>query len=155
VALVKFYKTPEAFLEKEKLTPPVVFTNGCFDILHLGHARYLKASRALGNSLVIGLNSDLSVQSLKGPLRPIYAEQIRAEMLLALACVDAVVLFHEDTPEKIIEKIRPNILTKGGDYQKSSIVGAKFVESLGGQVIVLPFEEGFSTSGILKKLNEF
>jgi D-beta-D-heptose 7-phosphate kinase/D-beta-D-heptose 1-phosphate adenosyltransferase len=151
---VKFYKTPEAFLEHEKPRTPLVFTNGCFDILHVGHARYLKASRALGNTLVIGLNSDSSVKRLKGPSRPIYSEEIRAEMLLSLECVDAVVLFHEDTPQNIIEKIRPNILTKGGDYKKSAIVGAEFVESLGGQVIALPFEEGFSTSAILKNSSQ-
>ncbi len=149
---MKFYKTPEDFLKHEKRASPLVFTNGCFDILHVGHARYLKASRALGNSLVIGLNSDASVKRLKGPSRPIHAEQLRAEMLLSLACVDAVVLFDEDTPQKIIEKIRPDILTKGGDYQKSSIVGAAFVESVGGKVVVLPFEDGFSTTNILGRL---
>ncbi len=156
---MKFYKTAEAFLQNEKPVPPIVFTNGCFDILHVGHARYLKASRALGNTLVIGLNSDASVKRLKnkatgaGPARPIYPEHIRAEMLLALKSVDAVVLFDEDTPQKIIEKICPDILTKGGDYQKSSIAGAEFVSSQGGQVIIIPFEKGFSTTNILSHLS--
>lgn len=130
----------------------VVFTNGCFDILHIGHLRYLEAAKKLGDVLVIGLNSDESVKRLKGPARPICDESERQEMLLGLKPVDFVFLFEEDTPENLIKKIKPNFLCKGGDWKKSSIVGADFVESYGGQVLSLNFEAGHSTTDIIDRV---
>ncbi len=130
----------------------VVFTNGCFDILHVGHVRYLKEARQLGDLLVIGLNTDASVRRLKGPERPLQSEAARAEILAALACVDFVVLFDEETPEQLIHQVRPDVLVKGGDYSIATIVGAPFVQSYGGQVKVLPFSTGFSTTSIIEKM---
>lgn len=132
----------------------VVFTNGCFDLLHPGHVRVLGKSRALGDHLVVGLNSDRSVRRLKGPDRPVHRESDRAEVLLALQSVDAVILFDEDTPERLIRELRPDILTKGGDYQRDDIVGADFVESTGGRVVVLPYETGHSTSALIRTFRE-
>lgn len=131
----------------------VVFTNGCFDILHVGHLRYLKAAKKLGDILVIGLNSDLSVSRLKGPDRPICPESERQEMLLGLKAVDYVFIFEEDTPLNLIQKIKPDILCKGGDWKKEHIVGSDFVESYGGQVLSLNFEEGHSTTNIIEKIS--
>jgi len=129
----------------------IVFTNGCFDVLHLGHLHILSAAKALGTKLVLGLNSDTSVKRLKGESRPIFNEQIRSWQLAALACVDAVILFEEDTPLNLIKVIEPNILVKGGDYKINEIVGADFVTNNSGKVKVVPFLEGFSTTGILER----
>lgn len=130
----------------------IVFTNGCFDLLHPGHIRYLAAARDLGNFLVIGLNSDASVQRLKGPSRPIQNEQIRAELMAALHIVDAVVIFDEDTPLELISTLKPDVLVKGGDYSIATIVGADVVLSNGGRVEVIPFEDGFSTTNLINKI---
>ncbi|MES2856812.1 MAG: D-glycero-beta-D-manno-heptose 1-phosphate adenylyltransferase [Bdellovibrionota bacterium] len=132
----------------------VVFTNGCFDILHVGHVRYLKEARAQGDILVLGLNTDRSVSVLKGPNRPVQNENARAEILAALECVDFVTLFDEDTPEKLIKEIRPDVLVKGGDYKIETIVGADFVMSYGGQVKPLQFVDGSSTTSIIEKLKK-
>ncbi|MBN2745146.1 MAG: D-glycero-beta-D-manno-heptose 1-phosphate adenylyltransferase [Bacteroidales bacterium] len=132
----------------------IVFTNGCFDILHPGHIDYLFKARLLGDKLVIGLNSDDSVSRLKGPTRPINSETFRATMLAAFAFVDAIVIFNEDTPYQLISNLLPDILVKGGDYSKETIVGADVVENNGGKVVVLPFLEGFSTSNIINKIKE-
>lgn len=132
----------------------MVFTNGCFDILHVGHVRYLQASREQGRYLVVGLNSDSSVKKLKGTSRPVNTESDRAEVLLGLSSVDYVVLFNEDTPLKLIESLKPQILTKGGDYKKETIVGAHFVESLGGKVVIIPFEPGYSTTATIGKMGK-
>ncbi|MCS6796549.1 MAG: D-glycero-beta-D-manno-heptose 1-phosphate adenylyltransferase [Raineya sp.] len=129
----------------------IVFTNGCFDILHLGHVDYLEKARLLGDKLVVGLNSDSSVRRLKGERRPINSEYARARVLAALAFVDAVCIFEEDTPKSLIEKIRPDILTKGSDYTLENIVGADFVRSYGGVVKTIELVEGFSTTKILDK----
>ncbi|PKQ69975.1 D-glycero-beta-D-manno-heptose 1-phosphate adenylyltransferase [Raineya orbicola] len=129
----------------------VVFTNGCFDILHLGHIDYLEKARHLGDKLVVGLNSDSSVRRLKGVERPINPEYARARVLAALEFVDAVCVFEEDTPKSLIEKIYPDILTKGSDYTLENIVGADFVMSYGGQVKTIDLVEGFSTTQILDK----
>lgn len=126
----------------------IVFTNGCFDLMHPGHLRYLAAARALGKRLVVGLNSDASVTRLKGPDRPIMDEQARALLLASLLFVDLVVVFDEDTPLALITELQPDVLAKGGDYAIADIVGAPEVQSRGGQVVVLPFVEGYSTSGI-------
>lgn len=129
----------------------VVFTNGCFDLLHVGHVRYLQEAKAQGKKLVVGVNSDASVRILKGPTRPIQNENDRAEILAALGCVDYVVIFTEETPEKLIQSVRPSVLVKGGDWKPETIVGAPFVMSYGGQVKSLQFVDGKSTTKIIEK----
>ncbi len=131
-----------------------VFTNGCFDILHVGHVRYLKEARALGDALVVGLNSDKSVKSLKGEDRPLVSQEERKELLEALSCVSKVFLFDEETPLNLILKLKPVILVKGGDYQVSDIIGAKEVLSWGGDVKSLNFHEGHSTTDIFEKVKK-
>ena len=131
----------------------IVFTNGCFDILHLGHVQYLAQAKELGDLLVIGLNSDLSVKRLKGETRPVNPEHARALVLAALQFVDFVILFEEDTPFELIQKIIPDVLVKGGDYNKDQIVGADIVTSNGGEVVVLDFVDGFSTTQIINQCN--
>ena len=131
----------------------IVFTNGCFDVLHFGHVHYLLQAKALGDILVVGLNSDNSVRRLKGSSRPINGEQERAYVLAALACVDYVVVFGEDTPKELIETVRPDVLVKGGEYALDQIVGADFVTRNGGTVTTLPFVEGFSSTRIIEQLN--
>jgi len=128
-----------------------VFTNGCFDILHVGHVRYLREARLLGDRLVVGLNSDSSVKRLKGDSRPVVSEENRKEVLEALESVDEVVLFEEDTPLELIKKVRPNVLVKGGDYSIDDIVGAKEVISWGGEVRSLNFHSGHSSSQIISE----
>ncbi len=130
----------------------IVFTNGCFDILHLGHVRTLQRARSLGDVLVVGLNSDASVRRLKGPERPVTPEAQRAEILGALSAVDCLVLFSEPTPLKLIQAVRPDFLVKGGDWKKKDIVGSGFVESYGGKVSSLPTVKGFSTTGLIGKI---
>jgi D-beta-D-heptose 7-phosphate kinase/D-beta-D-heptose 1-phosphate adenosyltransferase len=130
----------------------VVFTNGVFDILHPGHLRYLQQARALGDALIVGLNADASVRRNKGPQRPINDERERAEILAALECVDAVVIFGEDTPADIIRAIQPDVLVKGADWAEDAIVGRDTVEARGGRVVRVPIEQGFSTSGIIEKI---
>lgn len=129
----------------------IVFTNGCFDLLHIGHVRYLQEARSLGDILVVGVNSDRSVQVLKGPTRPIQNQNDRAEILAALACVDYTVIFDEQTPERLIHEVRPDILVKGGDWKISEIVGSDFVLAKGGQVRSLQFIDGRSTTKIIEK----
>jgi D-beta-D-heptose 7-phosphate kinase/D-beta-D-heptose 1-phosphate adenosyltransferase len=129
----------------------IVFTNGCFDLLHVGHIRYLQQARALGDLLVVGVNSDASVKRLKGPTRPVQNEEDRAEILAALACVDFTVIFPEDTPEKLIQAVVPGILVKGGDWKIDQIVGAHFVQSQGGKVLSLQFVDGKSTTKLIEK----
>ena len=133
-------------------TPRVVFTNGVFDILHVGHVRYLKKAKSFGDILIVGLNSDASVRRLKGPERPLQRQRDRAEILASLRVVDYVVLFGEDTPESLICAIRPDVLVKGADYATAEIVGADFVKSYGGAVRRVRLSRGRSTSGILQKL---
>jgi rfaE bifunctional protein nucleotidyltransferase chain/domain len=130
----------------------VVFTNGCFDILHSGHLQYLSEASQLGNKLVVGLNADVSVKILKGESRPINNEIARAQMLAALFFVDLVVLFSEETPKNLIESLTPDILVKGGDYSIDTIVGADHVLKNGGQVLPLSFVEGFSSTKIINKI---
>lgn len=130
----------------------IVFTNGCFDILHQGHIDLLAKAADQGNVLIVGLNSDSSVRHLKGSERPINREEDRALMLASLLCVDAVCIFEEATPLKLIEIIQPDVLVKGGDYQKEQIVGSQEVEARGGTVVIVPFVQGYSTSGLVKKI---
>lgn len=132
----------------------VVFTNGCFDILHVGHVRYLTQARSLGDVLVVGLNTDASVQRLKGPTRPVNDQKSRAAVLAHLRSVDYITFFDEPTPLELIEKIIPDVLVKGGDWKKKDIVGSAFVESRGGSVRSLKFVEGFSTTKTIEKLSQ-
>ncbi len=129
----------------------VVFTNGCFDIIHAGHIDYLSKARNLGDVLVVGLNSDESVRRLKGPQRPINNVDARSKVLASLFFVDYIIVFEEDTPLNLIKSVRPDILVKGGDYTRDAVVGADFVESYGGKVVILPFLKGYSTTSILNK----
>lgn len=129
----------------------IVFTNGVFDILHPGHLRYLQAARAHGDVLIVGLNSDASVRRNKGSGRPINPEAERAEVLLALDCVDAVSVFDEETPAEIIRRVQPDVLVKGADWPADQIVGRDTVEARGGVVILEPVEDGYSTSAIIEK----
>jgi D-beta-D-heptose 7-phosphate kinase/D-beta-D-heptose 1-phosphate adenosyltransferase len=131
----------------------IVFTNGCFDLLHVGHTRYLEAARALGDVLVVGVNTDASVKSLhKSPERPIVSEDQRAEVLAALACVDYVVLFNEPDPGRLIEAIQPDILVKGGDWPPEQIVGRDTVEARGGRVQTIPLVPGISTTTLVHRI---
>jgi rfaE bifunctional protein nucleotidyltransferase chain/domain len=130
----------------------VVFTNGCFDLIHPGHVRYLQQARALGDALIVALNSDRSVRELKGDKRPILTENERAEVMAALACVDYVTIFDEPTPREIIAALLPDVLVKGGDWGVDSIVGREEVEAAGGQVLSLPFVDGCSTTDVIERI---
>jgi D-glycero-beta-D-manno-heptose 1-phosphate adenylyltransferase len=130
----------------------LVFTNGVFDIIHPGHVRYLGEARAQGDALIVAVNSDRSVRAIKGPERPINREQERAEVLAALAAVDAVVVFDEDDPHAIISAIQPDILVKGADWAADRIIGRDVVEARGGQVVRIAFAPGFSTTSIIEKI---
>ncbi|GIL18499.1 MAG: hypothetical protein BroJett040_22500 [Oligoflexia bacterium] len=129
----------------------IVFTNGCFDLLHVGHVRYLQEAKSLGDILVVALNTDESVKLLKGPTRPVQNESDRAEILAALGCVDFTTLFSEQTPANIIQVVKPDILVKGGDWKIEQIVGADFVQSYGGKVYSLNFVDGKSTTNLIQK----
>ena len=138
--------------QSRKNSQKIVFTNGCFDILHVGHLRYLSDAKALGDLLIVGVNSDSSVRELKGSERPIISEEERCEMLEGLKAVDCAVIFSDPTPLELIKKIKPDFLCKGGDWSIDKIVGAEFVQSTGGQVRSLPFVNGKSTSSIIEKI---
>jgi D-beta-D-heptose 7-phosphate kinase/D-beta-D-heptose 1-phosphate adenosyltransferase len=141
--------------ERERLRQAgkkLVFTNGCFDILHVGHVRYLNAARKLGDALVVAINSDKSVRELKGPSRPVVGETERAEMLAGLRSVDYVTIFDDVSPRTLVASLLPDILVKGGDYELDQIHGREEVEAAGGRVIALPFVEGASTTGIIEKI---
>jgi D-beta-D-heptose 7-phosphate kinase/D-beta-D-heptose 1-phosphate adenosyltransferase len=138
--------------DERKKGKRVVFTNGCFDLLHVGHVKYLQKARAFGDLLILGLNSDASVRRLKGDKRPLIGEEERAHLLAALDCVDYVVLFDEDTPQKLIESIQPLVLVKGGDYSPEGVVGKDVVESYGGRVELVEFVDGKSTTNIIEKI---
>ena len=133
----------------------LVFTNGCFDLLHRGHVAYLTAARALGDTLVVGVNTDASTRRLdKGADRPLVAEGDRAYVLAALQCVDAVCLFDEDTPRELIAALLPDVLVKGGDYTLDGVVGRAEVEAAGGEVTLIPFVEGYSTSRLVDRIKK-
>jgi rfaE bifunctional protein nucleotidyltransferase chain/domain len=132
----------------------VVFTNGCFDLLHVGHVRYLREARGLGDVLVVGVNSDASVRAIKGPPRPLQPEADRAEILASLECVDYVTIFDEEIPAELIAAIVPDVLVKGGDWPLDQIVGRDTVEAGGGTVTTIPLVEGRSTSALLKRLDK-
>lgn len=149
----KLIKPSDLHIIREKCkNKKIVFTNGCFDILHIGHARYLKEASELGDILIIGLNSDDSVRRLKGENRPINTESERSEFLSYFNFVDYIVIFEDDTPYNLIKDCKPNVLVKGGDYDESNVAGASFVKKIGGEVVIIPLVEGKSTTGIINKL---
>jgi D-glycero-beta-D-manno-heptose 1-phosphate adenylyltransferase len=132
----------------------IVFTNGCFDIVHLGHIDYLEKARSMGDRLVLGLNTDASVSRLKGPGRPVVDEHARARLMAALSFVDTVILFDEPTPKELIEALKPDILVKGDDYTVETIVGADFVQSNGGEVKTVSLVPGYSTTALIEKIKK-
>jgi rfaE bifunctional protein nucleotidyltransferase chain/domain len=143
----------QALVERVRIAGrTVVFTNGVFDLLHVGHLRYLQQARELGDALIVGLNSDRSVRANKGPSRPVTPEAERAEILEALACVDAVVVFDQETPHQLIAALQPDVLVKGADWAEDAIVGRDIVEARGGRVVRVPLEAGRSTSAIIDKI---
>jgi rfaE bifunctional protein nucleotidyltransferase chain/domain len=139
----------------QKQGKKVVFTNGCFDILHRGHVEYLTQAKDLGDILVLGLNTDASVKRLgKSPERPINSEETRATILAGLECIDAIVLFDEDTPYELIQFVQPDVLVKGDDYKAEDIVGYDVVTAKGGKVITIPLVKGFSTTNLISKMKQ-
>jgi D-glycero-beta-D-manno-heptose 1-phosphate adenylyltransferase len=153
----KILSTDEMLNERERLRASgrrLVFTNGVFDLLHVGHVRYLAQARALGDALVVGINSDRSVRELKGPNRPVFVQAERAEILASLKHVDYVTIFDEVSPRRLIATLLPDVLVKGGDYQLDQIHGREEVEAAGGRVISLPFVPGASTTAVLERMKK-
>ena len=148
---ISLQEAEELFSDQSRKGKRMVFTNGCFDLLHRGHVYYLSRARELGDLLVVGLNSDASVRLLKGPGRPINSQEARAEVLGALAFVDHIIVFEEETPLKLITRLRPDVLVKGGDYKLEEIVGYREVTSWEGQVVTIPVLKGYSSSSIIQK----
>ncbi|MCI0491207.1 MAG: D-glycero-beta-D-manno-heptose 1-phosphate adenylyltransferase [Blastocatellia bacterium] len=153
--MTKIVNLKELIRERERLRREgklLVFTNGCFDLLHTGHVRYLKEARSLGDALAVALNSDRSVRALKGEGRPILNEAERAEVMAALEAVDYVIVFDEETPRELIARVRPDVLVKGGDWAIDQIVGREEVEAAGGRVLSLPYVESSSTTAIIDRI---
>ena len=148
----RFFQSPAAFFAAVPRPKTLSFTNGCFDLIHPGHVQYLADARALGDFLVVGLNSDASVARLKGTGRPVQDEAARAAVLLGLRSVDAVVRFDEDTPQELIRALQPDVLVKGGDYTPETVVGREIVEGRGGRLVLIPFLPGHSTSRIEERI---
>ncbi len=149
------YTLPDALTLVDRLRVEgrtIVFTNGVFDLLHPGHVRYLRQARALGDALIVGVNSDRSVRANKGDGRPITPEQERAELLAALACVDAAVIFDQETPYDLIAAVQPDVLVKGADWAEDAIVGRDIVEARGGRVVRAQIEAGYSTTSIIQRI---
>jgi|SRR6185295_197525 len=145
----------DAHAKMKRAGKRLVFTNGCFDLIHAGHVRYLTQARALGDALVVALNSDRSVRALKGDGRPIMNEQERAEVIAALEAVNYVIVFDEETPRELIAALLPDVLVKGGDWPLNQIVGREEVEAAGGRVLSLPYVEGSSTTEIIERIKSF
>ena len=139
--------------QNTNLSSNTVFTNGCFDLLHRGHVDYLMRCKRLGDTLVVGMNTDASVRRLKGNTRPVTSEQDRAYVLASLECVDYVILFDEDDPLRLIQTLQPDVLVKGGDWSPEMIVGREVVRARGGAVYSLPFLQGYSTSGLIQRIS--
>ncbi|MDQ3910901.1 MAG: D-glycero-beta-D-manno-heptose 1-phosphate adenylyltransferase [Actinomycetota bacterium] len=146
------YAMPSRILKTRETGGRVVFTNGCFDLLHPGHVYYLRAARSLGDALVVGLNSDTSVRKLKGPSRPIVPERDRAAVLIGLESVDAVVIFGEDTPVRLLRELRPSMYVKGGDYRVEDLPEAEVAVEIGAEVNILAFQPGYSTTALIEKI---
>ena len=151
-AVLTLEQTIVRFGREKRNGKRVVFTNGCFDLLHPGHIRTLEAARSLGDVLIVGMNGDESVRTLKGPGRPVIPAEERAEILAGLECVDAVLIFDDLTPQKVIASLLPDILVKGGDWPDNQIVGREEVEAAGGKVVLVDVVPGHSTTDILKKI---
>jgi D-beta-D-heptose 7-phosphate kinase/D-beta-D-heptose 1-phosphate adenosyltransferase len=153
---IKTLATLQDIVQKEKASGKCVgFTNGCFDILHLGHVQYLEEAKENCDILIIGVNSDDSVKRLgKGNGRPLNKQEVRMMVLSALECVDYLILFEEDTPEKLIESLTPSVLFKGGDWEEENVVGAEHVKSHGGSVQIIPYVKGYSTTELIKRIKE-
>jgi rfaE bifunctional protein nucleotidyltransferase chain/domain len=149
------YAIPPRISELREAGGRVVFTNGCFDLLHPGHVSYLRAARSLGDALVVGLNSDASVRRLKGPPRPVVPEKDRATMLAALESVDAVVIFAEDTPVRLIRELKPAVYVKGGDYRIEDLPEANVAADIETEIRIIPFEPGYSTSALIERIKDF
>ena len=155
IILSKIYTTEKIIQQSnlwKKKGLKVVFTNGCFDLVHKGHIEILSKSSDLGNKLIVGLNSDISIKKIKGKDRPIIDEKSRAFLLASISFIDAVVLFNEDTPLNLISSIRPDVLVKGGDYNISEIVGQNIVKKNDGEIVLIPFVDGFSSTRIIDKI---
>ena len=150
MSLLEINSISQHIIKWRKKNVNIVFTNGCFDLLHKGHLDLLSEASKYGDILIVGLNSDSSVRKIKGKGRPIENEKIRSEILLKLKYVNHVIIFDSETPEKLINTIMPNVLVKGGDYNESTVIGAKEVISNGGRVKIIPLTEGYSTSSIIK-----
>ena len=150
--LIKASRLPSLLKTLKKKKKKIVFTNGCFDLVHPGHIKLFKESKKHGDILILGLNSDSSIRSLKGPERPILNQKARTEVLCRLDCIDYIVIFSQPTPLNLIKKIKPDVLVKGDDWAKDKIVGAKLVESAGGKIVRVKLKKGYSTTGLLKKL---
>jgi len=144
----------EIVREEKTLRKTVGFTNGCFDILHTGHVRYLRGASKECDVLIVGVNSDSSVKSIKGEGRPINRQDDRLEVLMALSCIDFLTLFEEDTPEELIKKIRPEIIFKGGDWKEEDVVGADHVKAEGGRARIIPYLKGYSTTELIKRIQK-
>ena len=152
---IKTQKQIEVIAKRLKVqSKKIVFTNGCFDILHRGHVEYLEKAKAAGDVLVVGLNTDKSVKCIKGPDRPVNKEVDRAVVLSGLSAVDYIVLFNEDTPLNLIKAVKPQVLVKGGDWKSEDIVGSDIVKASGGKVISIPFVKGYSTTKLLNKITK-
>lgn len=152
---IKTIKEIKKISEKLKLKgKTIVFTNGCFDIIHPGHIKVLKKAKSIGDILIVGLNSDKSIKKIKGKNRPIIDQKGRCEILSSLWMVDYIVLFDEDTPEKLIKSIIPNFIVKGSDYKKEEVVGKDIIEKYGGKVIIVPLYKNYSTTNLIRKINE-
>lgn len=148
----KLEEAKEVVYKLKNAGKKVVFTNGCFDIMHLGHVRYLNEAKKLGDFLIVAINSDSSVKRIKGEKRPIIDERSRAEIISALSFVDMVILFSEDTPYRLIKELQPDILVKGGDWREDQIVGADIVKKRGGKILTIPYLQGYSTTSIIEKI---
>jgi rfaE bifunctional protein nucleotidyltransferase chain/domain len=151
---VERHQVVELAARLKKRNQVVVLTNGCFDILHVGHVRYLQAARELGDCLIVGLNSDASVQQLKGSGRPLNQQEDRAEVLSGLAAVDYIVIFEEPTAEALVREVQPNIYVKGGDYAAGQLPEAKIVAGYGGKTVLIPEVPGRSTTNLIRKINQ-
>ncbi len=152
--IIKFNEIKDVAAKLKKKSKKIVFTNGCFDIFHAGHAYYLNEAKKLGDVLIVGINSDESVKRLKGDKRPIIRQNDRAYLISSLAPVDYVIIFEEDTPYNLIKEIKPDLLVKGSDYKHKDIVGKDIVESNGGKVALIDYLGGRSTSGIIEKIKK-
>jgi len=146
------YTVPSRIVEARETGGCVVFTNGCFDIIHPGHVSYLRSARSIGDALVVGLNSDASIVRLKGPSRPVVPEGDRTAVVAALEFVDAVVVFNEDTPVRLMRELKPDVYVKGGDYRIEDLPEAKVAAEIGAEIKIMPFEPGYSTSALIEKI---